>query len=122
MNLKNDGLALFGAVIGGLVGYASFVWLTRQGFYALVLPGGLLGIAAGIFKPRSRYVAIICGFLALGLGCFAEWRFAPFIADDSLSYFISHAHQLSPFTQIMIGLGGFVGFWVPFRRSKEAVK
>src|ERR1700722_11488946 len=70
MNLKHNSLVLMGAAIGGLLGYAAFFWIVRQGFYGLILPGGLLGIGAGLFKTRSKYVAVICGFLALALGCF----------------------------------------------------
>jgi hypothetical protein len=122
MNLKNDCRVLLSAVIGGLLGYFVFFWLTRQGFYALVLPGGLLGIGAGIFKNRSKYIAVICSILALTLGFFTEWRFAPFAADASLSYFVSHVHQLRPLTLIMIGVGAFLAFWIPFRSAQEAKK
>jgi len=122
MNLKQDCLVLLGAVLGGLLGYVGFFWVVQQGFYGLILPGGLLGIGAGMFKSRSRYVSVVCGLLAFALGFFTEWRFAPFVADDSLGYFVAHMHQLKPITLIMIGAGALIGFWVPFRRSQEAKK
>ena len=53
MNMKQDCLVLLGAVIGGLLGYVVFFWLAHQGFYGLVVPGGLLGIGAGLI-PCSR--------------------------------------------------------------------
>jgi hypothetical protein len=118
MNLKHDGLVMLGA----LLGYAAFFWGVHQGFYALVLPGGLLGIGAGVFKTRSKYVSVICGFLALALGLYTDWHFEQFAVDDSLGYFILHLHQLPPFTLIMIAAGTLIGFWVPFRRSQEAKK
>ncbi len=118
--MKQNALALLGAAVGGLVGYAAFFWLVRQGLYGLIVPGGLLGLGAGIFKCRSMAVAVSCGVLALGLGLVTEWRFEPFIADDSLGYFLSHVHQLRPMTLIMIGIGAFIGFWVPFRRCQDA--
>src|ERR1039458_267269 len=121
MNLKHNGLVLLGAVIGGLLGYAAFFWIARQGFYGIILPGGLLGIGAGIFKTRSKYIAVVCGFLALALGCFTEWRFALFVADPSLGYFLSHVRQLRPITLMMIAAGTLIGFWVPFRRSQDEI-
>ena len=119
MNLKNNALVLLGAILGGLLGYAAFFWLTRQGFYGLILPGGLVGIGGGVFKTRSKPIAVVCGFMALALGIFTEWRYAPFIANDSFVYFVSHLHQLRPMTLIMIAAGTAIGFWVPFRRTQE---
>lgn len=120
--LKQNALVLLGAAVGGLAGYAAFFWLVRQGLYGLILPGGLLGLGAGIFKTRSMTIAVACGVLALGLGLFTEWRFAPFVANDGLGYFLSHVHQLKPVTLIMIAVGALIGFWVPFRRRQEAAK
>lgn len=121
MRWKHDSLVLLGAILGGLVGYVAFFWFASHGFYGLVLPGGLLGCGAGVFKSRSRYPSIICGVLALGLGLFTEWRFAPFVADTSLPYFLAHVTQLKSVTLLMITVGAAIGFWVPYRRSKDAV-
>jgi hypothetical protein len=116
--MKHNLLALGGAVAGGVLGYFAFRWILTYGFYALVLPGGLVGIGAGIARNRSVWVAVVCGILALALGVFSEYRAFPFIADDSLGYFLAHLHQLSPVTLLMIGLGAFIGFWIPFRRTE----
>lgn len=120
MNRKDDVLVLLGAAVGGVLGYVAFFWIARQGFYGVMLPGGLLGLGAGIFKTRSRAVPVLCGLSALALGLFTEWRFAPFIADESLAYFLSHIHQLKLLTLLMIIVGTLIGFWVPFRRTQEA--
>jgi hypothetical protein len=114
--MKTKLLVLIGAMVGAVVGYFGFMWLVHQGFYALVLPGGLVGLGAGLFRNDSWPLALICGALALILGFFCEWRFAPFIADHSLGYFLAHVSQLRPMTLIMIALGAGIGFWVPFRR------
>jgi len=66
--IQSSGLALVGAAVGGLLGYLLFMWLTRHGIYGLALPGGLLGVGAGLFKSRSIWVAVICGLAALALG------------------------------------------------------
>jgi hypothetical protein len=120
--MKNDVLALLAATLGGVVGYFAFLWIAGQGFYAIMLPGILVGIFASFFKSKSTAVCAICGCLALGFGLFAEWRFAPFVGDDSLRYFLSHLHQLRPITLLMIGAGVLMGFLVPFRSRKEPVK
>lgn len=112
--MKDNLLSVAGAVVGGILGYLGFFWLANQGFYALALPGALLGLGAGVVKNRSPFVAIACGIVALALGVFAEYRLAPFIADESLKYFLTHVHQLKSITLLMILIGGAVGFYVPF--------
>jgi hypothetical protein len=118
MQLKNHIMVLAGAVAGGVLGYFIFLWLARhQGLYALAVPGGLVGLGAGCFRNKSLPVAIACGVMAVAIGLFSEWKFAPFIKDESLAYFISHIHLLRPLTLVMVAVGGFIGFWVPFRRG-----
>jgi hypothetical protein len=113
---ENSVVVLIGAAAGGAAGYALFVFARQSGFYAIVLPGAMLGIGAGLARNRSVAMALICGLLALGLGLFTEWRFRPFIRDGRIEYFITHIHELTPITLGLIGLGGFIGFWMPFRR------
>jgi hypothetical protein len=117
--MKNNLLALCGALVGGTLGYFAFFWIVAQGFYALALPGGLLGLGAGLVPNRSRSVAIVCGFLAIALGVYTEYHFRPFKADKSLSYFLSHLFDLQPLTLLMIAVGGLIGFWIPFRRQER---
>lgn len=119
MKFKQEILVLLGAIIGGMLGYFVFFWILLQGFYELILPGGLVGLGAGLFKSKLKIVSAICGLLALTFGIVAEWRFAPFKADDSFGYFVTQLHQLKPMTLIMIVAGTAVGFWIPFRRSQE---
>jgi hypothetical protein len=106
--MVNAGLGLAGAAIGGGVGYLAFGWLAAQGFYTLALPGVLLGLGVGVLAKRR---SVACGVLALALGVFAEWKHFPFAKDDSLAYFLTHLADLRPLTLILIGLGGFCGFW-----------
>lgn len=114
--MKQVCLVLCGAAVGGTLGYFIFFWIVSQGFYGLILPGALLGLGAGVSTSRSVVPAIVCGVLAVALGLFTEWKFAPFKKDDSLSFFLLHVHHLSPVTVLMIAAGGWIGFWVPFRR------
>jgi len=116
--MRANAPALAGAAAGGVLGYFAFVWLLSMGLYGLILPGGLLGLAAGTFKNRSIAVAVVCSLAALLLGLFAEWKSFPFKADDSFGYFLSHFYELQPMTLVMIALGAVIGFWVPFRRRE----
>ena len=102
--------------MGGALGYFIFGWLAHQGFYALALPGVMLGVgAAALARRRSIPLAVGCGFLALSLNLFAEWKNFPFVKDDSLAYFVSHLSDLRPLTKLMIAVGGFGGFWFVWR-------
>jgi hypothetical protein len=111
--LKNLLLGVLLGGAGGVLGYFAFMWTARQGFYALLLPGGLVGAASGLVgRGKSAPRAIICALMALGVGVFTEWRFAPFIQDASLGYFLSHLHDLQPMTQLMIAGGGAIAYWL----------
>jgi hypothetical protein len=113
--MKRHALPLIAGAAGGLLGYVLFFWIVRQGFYALVLPGALVGIGASLVRTRSQIVCVICGVMALAAGIVAEWKFAPFRKDGSLSYFLLHLQDLRPLTLIMIGIGTAMGYWLPFR-------
>ena len=112
-------LGVVGGIVGGALGYFAFFLFACQGFYAMVLPGALLGLSCGFLSGiKSNVLGIVCGLLAVLLGFFTQWRFAPFIDDGSFAYSM---------TLIMITVGGIFGFWfgkgrtggVWLRRSKS---
>jgi hypothetical protein len=115
-NLKRNLLAIGCACLGGVIGYLGFWVLLAREIYAVVLPGGLLGLAAGIVRAQSPLVAVVCSLLAVVAGLLTEHQAAPFVADRSLSFFVRHILDLQPLTQISIAVGGLIGFWIPFRR------
>jgi hypothetical protein len=118
----NLALGLLGAAVGAAVGYFGFLWAAHQGFYALMLPGALLGAGGGLLvKDKSLFRAAICSVLALALGLFAEWRFAPFIADQGPVYFLGHLHQLRALTILMVVLGGVFGFWLSLGKEQQKI-
>jgi len=117
--MKSAYLVLCCALLGGTLGYLAFAWLLTQGFYGLVVPGGMLGLGAGIPRNSSRAVAIACGLLALGLGLYTEWRFFPFKVDNTLGYFLGHLHQLKPVSWLMLAVGTVLGWYVPHRRIAD---
>ena len=109
---------LAGAAIGGVAGYFAFLWIARQGFYALAVPPAMLGLGAGLCaRGRSTPLLIVCGIAGLALGLFTEWRFAPFSADESLTYFLTHLHKLSGVTWIMLAIGTYLSFRLAISRS-----
>ena len=111
-SIANWAWGVAGAVVGGTLGYLAFFWFVRQGFYALALPGALLGLGCGLFAgTRSHMLGVASGVLAVALGLFTEWRFAPFIDDSSFWYFLTHVHQLKSATLIMIAIGALFGYW-----------
>jgi hypothetical protein len=111
-------LGLVGALGGAVVGYFTFFLLARLGYYALVLPGALLGIGCGALSGgKANVLGIVCGSLALLAGIFTEWRFAPFNKDHSFAYFITHVGDLGTVTLVSIAAGGLFGFW--FGRGRE---
>lgn len=117
-SIQNWLLGLVGAALGGAVGHFLFFVIVRQGFYAMVLPGALMGLGCGALSGfKSTTLGIVCGVMALLLGLFIEWQFAPFVVDDSLPYFLAHVHQLKTMSLAMIVLGGLFGYW--FGRGQE---
>lgn len=117
--VKNLLAALGGTLAGGTVGYFAFIWIARQGFYALILPGAMAGLGASLLvSDRSVLRGVLCGLFAVGLGMFAEWRFAPFIKDDHFGYFLAHVSRLQPITLLMIAAGGGFGYWLALGKDR----
>lgn len=97
--------------IGSVVGYFGFSWLLGYGMYAMLLPGALVGIGCGqLSRTYSIELGCVAALVALLLGIFLEWTFMPFAADESLGFFLSNLHQLTPLTLLMIIGGSVLGF------------
>jgi len=102
---------IVGMVAGGVGGYFAFSWLLGFGLYALMLPGALVGLGCGaLSRSHSTVLGCIAGAFALVLGIFLEWTFLPFAADESLGFFLTNLHQLTPLTILMIIGGAVLGF------------
>jgi len=105
---------------GATVGHVACVWIAHQGFYALVLPGGIAGLGAGLFRCRGVWVAVICALIGLVAAMVTDWHIEPFIADNSFGYYITHLGLLRPITMAMMTIGTAFAFWVPFtKRSRK---
>ena len=118
-DLRGHALGWAGALAGGVLGYLGFEWALGQGFYALMLPGVLIGFAGGFFlRMRSWLQASICGVAALGAGLYTEWAFDPFVSDPSFGFFLRHVGDLSGVTQLMIAVGAAVAFHLGLGRRR----
>jgi len=96
------------AAAGGVLGYLAFWGLLTQGLYALAIPGGLLGVGAGMYaRRRSTALGVVCGAAALVLGLMTFWSFSSY----GLVTFFRNLHRLSTFTYIMLAIGTLVGYW-----------
>ena len=105
-------LSVIGAALGSVLGYFAHRWILSQHLNALVLPGALLGFGSALFSWRRTVVrGLLCALAAIGLGIYCEWSHAPFIADGSLAYFITHLYQI-PVIPIMILVGSLMAFWL----------
>jgi len=72
-----------------------------------VIPGAFVGLGSGVLSSRKSMIrGILCGFGALALGLFVEWR----SFNVSLGYFLMHVHKLQPLVLLMIAIGTFLGF------------
>ncbi len=113
-------LGIAGAGIGAIIGFMLFFVMTKQGLYALALPGAAVGLTCGwLSGGRSTLLGLICCVIAAALGLVIEWKFRPFKADGSFTYFVLHLHQLNSRTWIMLILGAVFGFWFGIGRSRD---
>jgi hypothetical protein len=121
MNDKTRNLAvgLLGAAVGAVLGHLAFSMALQQGFYALMLPGGFIGLGGGLLvKDRSVLRATICGVFGVCVGLYSEWRHFPFAADHSLGYFITHVHELRGLTLLMLAGGTAFAVWLSLGKNK----
>ena len=102
-----------GGMVGGVIGFLVVCWLARQGMYGMMIPGAMIGLAAGIAaRGKSLLLGMICASAAVVFGFVIEWAVFPFLKDRSFSFFLAHLHDLRPMTMIMIGLGAVFAFWL----------
>jgi hypothetical protein len=95
-----------GALLGALAGSAMFVGLLKIGLYALIIPGALAGMGgAWMSRVHSRLVGVLCIVIGAAATILCEWSQFPFVADDSLIYFVTHINTLRSMAMLLGGLG-----------------
>jgi hypothetical protein len=117
--MSRNALVITLGVLGGVAGHLLFFVLAARGLYGLAIPGGCVGLFAGIVKGRSVRVALLCGVLAFLAGVVTQWRFAGWL-DEGWIRSLHHFPALPPMTVLLLALGTFAGFWVPFRRLERS--
>lgn len=113
---------VFGMAIGAALGYGLYRILLTYGFYALAIPGAIMGLGCGfasrVYSPR---LGLINGLAAIPLTLVSEWWHFPFADDGSLSYFLGHLTQLKAGTWILGILGILLAAWFGLGRPPEPV-
>jgi hypothetical protein len=112
--MKNLLLPLLSALLAGILGILATTFLAHHGLYAMILPGGLVGIGASLLRPKSRLLPFLTAPYALAISLFTEWHIRPFLADPSLPYFLTHLPNLTSITLLMITAGTLLAFFLPF--------
>ncbi len=110
-------LACLGAIAGALLGAVLSYAAAKAGFYAIILVGVTTGFGATIAARRGGWiVALIATLVALTASLYTEWYLYPFVADDSLNYFIHHLGDLRPFTLIVHAAGAAAAGYIASRK------
>jgi hypothetical protein len=104
--------SIVGAVAGGILGYAAFFWVARHGFYALALPGIVLGLGCSVLSQgRSALRGAVCALVAFPLGVYTDWRFDNPPNQHTLGYWFSHLPQQGIITLILLAVGTLAAYW-----------
>ena len=106
---------LLGGVVGGVLGYFVVGWISRQGFYAMILPGALVGLGCGqASSTRSNVRGVVSALMALIAGLISEWLVFYHPAERTVGSFVeflSKFGQQPMVTPIMIAVGTLFGYW-----------
>ena len=103
-----------GAIVGGLIGYFAFGFLWNKGWYAFMLPAGLVGIGFGLASQKKSIVlGIVVALIALVFGLWTEATHGPFTSDESFGYFLKTiaTDSVHQYKLLLHGLSGFLAFW-----------
>jgi hypothetical protein len=106
-------LEVVGAVVGGAAGFFAFGWMYERGYYAGMLPAGLLGLGcAAMARQPSLGRGILCGIAGLALSLFAESWYRYFNGHPSVEYFFNHLQDVSQVDWAFISVGTLLAFWI----------
>ncbi len=102
--IKNLFLGLIGGVAGGIVGFFVCKWLATQGFYAVVIPGAMVGLGFGLAaRKRHQAFGLICAVLGLFAGLITQWKV--YSNEPSFWKLVGELKDYSIVTWVLLGLG-----------------
>ena len=108
-----------GAIVGAIAGFFLFYLLIRIGLYGVALPGALAGMGGGWLSGRvSTSVGIACVVVAIVATVLSEWYVAPFIADSSLTFFVTHIHKTRTIFLVLGTIGIIMAFYFGRGRAR----
>jgi hypothetical protein len=108
--IKNLLFGVAGGVVGGVVGLLLCKWLATLGpFYAVVLPGALVGLGFG-FAAQKRH--LVFGLLSAAMGLLAGLLTQWIVYSNESSFFnlVGQLKDYSPVTWVLLGLGVVFAF------------
>ncbi|GEM_PF-1446059 len=106
------------AIVGAALGAGAAKLGVPSGFYALPLVGLGTGLCvAAVNKRGSVILGAIALLVAIPAGVLTEWACWPFVADNSLSYFIQHFFGLAGFRLLLHAFSAAMAFWIGWRRG-----
>lgn len=106
-------------VVGGLLGSLVFYLALKIGIHMLAVAGAGVGLGCGyLSRIRSVPLGIGSGVVALVLSILWAWRLAPFIADDSLIYFVQNLMNIHNGQKLMLVCGTLFGGWFGIGRER----
>ena len=77
----------------------------------------LVGLCTGwgcssLSRMASKLLGVGCVLVALPATIGVSWYTGPFVADDSLGFYLRNLHQLNTVQLIMMGLGLVMAFYL----------
>jgi hypothetical protein len=100
-----------GAILGAVVGAAATYALVRFGLYAGILTGAGAGWGAQlVFRGREPTMGVITAVIALVASVVVESTIFPFVADDSLVFFLRHLYEVNIIHLLMMAVGVGIAF------------
>lgn len=101
---------VIGAVVAGVIGYFLYRLLLNNGYYAIAIPGGFVGIGYGLAARKPSMIAgICCGIAGLffGFWCDAVTMAPP----ETLFSYLAKFNQKPQTNLILICIGAFMSAW-----------
>ncbi len=114
-------LGCVGAIVGVVVGALVTNLAAKSNIYALIAVGPLAGYGARLLanlgaRRTDLFLGIMAAVISLAGGIWTEWWVWPFLADNTLPYFVQHLAEVKPIDLLVIGVGAAIAFFLAWRK------